>query len=512
MISTCYSNNTSEEGTMKPLFIFEMANNHMGSLEHGLKVIREFAAVKDQYEEFDFAFKFQFRNIDTFIHPDYKERMDLKYVKRFTETRLTSEQFETMKAEAEKLGFISVCTGFDEDSISLIEEMNFDTIKIASCSFTDWPLLNRIAETDMPIIASTAGSTLEEIDNVVAFFTNRNKDLTIMHCVGEYPTETTNLQLNQISLLQERYPNIKIGYSTHEDPADPNIVPLAVAMGAIAFEKHVAVITEEFPKNAYSATPDQVAGWLASARTAFNICGETQGRPPASEKELADLRRFKRGVFVNRNVKKGEEISREDVFYAFPCQEGQVLANDMSKYTKYIAEKDFSVNEAVQLADTSKENLRERVYDIVQNVKSFLETTDVVFPPDANLEISHHYGIDNFYQTGITMITVVNREYCKKLIIALAGQTHPEQYHKKKEETFVILHGDVTLYLDGNPRQLSKGDVVTIEPEVRHRFETEKGCVIEEVSSTHYIDDSYYIDPLIAQNQNRKTFIPHWIT
>ncbi len=75
---------------MKPLFIFEMANNHMGDLEHGLRVIRDFAAVKEQYEEFDFAFKFQFRNIDTFIHPDYKDRMDLKYVKRFTETRLTS--------------------------------------------------------------------------------------------------------------------------------------------------------------------------------------------------------------------------------------------------------------------------------------------------------------------------------------------------------------------------------------------------------------------------------------
>jgi len=92
---------------MKPLFIFEMANNHMGDLSHGLKVIREFAAAKEQYEEFDFAFKFQFRNIDTFIHPDYKNRMDLKYVKRFTETRLTSEQFATMKAEAENLGFIS---------------------------------------------------------------------------------------------------------------------------------------------------------------------------------------------------------------------------------------------------------------------------------------------------------------------------------------------------------------------------------------------------------------------
>ena len=497
---------------MRPLFIFEMANNHMGDPAHGLHVIREFAKVKEEYKEFDFAFKFQFRNIDTFIHPDYKDRMDLKYVKRFTETRLTDEQFMVLKQEAENHGFISIGTGFDEDSVSLIEEMNFEVIKIGSCSFTDWPLLNRIAETDMPIIASTAGTTLEEIDNVVAFFINRNKDLTIMHCIGEYPTETTNLQVNQISLLKDRYPNIKIGYSTHEDPNDPNIVPLAVAMGARAFEKHVAVVTPAYPKNVYSATPEQAAKWLSSARLAFQVCGDTNGRPPASDKELADLRRFKRGVFANRNIKKGETVTRDDVFYAFPCQDGQVLANDMSKYTKFIAEKDFITNESVQVCDVETTNLREQIYDIVQNVKSFLNTADVVFPSDANLEISHHYGIDNFYKTGITMITVVNREYCKKLIIALPGQTHPEQYHKKKEETFVVLHGDVTLYLDDEPQSLKKGDVITIEPEVRHRFETHSGCIIEEVSSTHYVDDSYYIDPVITQNQNRKTFIPHWIT
>jgi len=496
---------------MKQLFIFEMANNHMGSLDHGIKLIREFAEVKEGYDEFDFAIKFQFRNIDTFIHPDYKDRMDLKYVKRFTETRLTTEQFLAMKQEAERLGFLTVCTGFDEDSIDLIEEMKFPIIKVASCSFTDWPLLNRIAENDMPIIASTAGSTLEEIDNVVAFFTNRNKDLTIMHCVGEYPTETTNLQLNQIGLLSERYPNVRIGYSTHEDPNDPNIIPLAIAKGAQVFEKHVAVVTDEFPKNPYSATPEQVSNWLASARTAFQICGHTSTRPDASEKELSDLRRFKRGVFLKRDIKKGEVVSRDDVFYAFPCQEGQILANDMSKYTQFAAEKDFTVNDALYSSEVTEVNLRSKIYEIVQNVKSFLVDSEVVYPGEAKLEISHHYGIDNFYEVGTTMITVVNREYCKKLIIALPGQTHPEQYHKKKEETFLVLHGDVDLYLDDEYRKLRRGDVVTVEPGVRHRFSTTNGCVIEEVSSTHYLNDSFYTDERITQNKNRKTFITHWL-
>jgi sialic acid synthase SpsE/quercetin dioxygenase-like cupin family protein len=496
---------------MKQLFIFEMANNHMGDVSHGIKLIREFAKVKEQYSEFDFAIKFQFRNIDTFIHPDYKDRMDLKYVKRFSETRLTDEEFLSMKSEAEHLGFIPICTGFDEASVDLIEKMGFPIIKIASCSFTDWPLLNRIAEIDIPVIASTAGATLEEVDNVVAFFTHRDKDLTIMHCVGEYPTETTNLQLNQLDFLGNRYPNIRIGYSTHEDPADPNIVPLAVAKGAQVFEKHVAVETEEYQKNAYSSTPEQVELWLQSARKAFQVCGQTSGKPPASQKELSDLRRFKRGVFAKRIIKKGEVISREDVFYAFPCQEGQVLANDMSKYVQFTAQRDFVANEAVQTKSVEKKNLREEIYGIVQNVKALLRHADVTIPGKAELEISHHYGVEKFYDVGITMITVVNREYCKKLIIALPGQKHPEQYHKKKEETFVVLHGEVELNLDGNVTDLKRGDVVTIEPAVAHSFTTSSGCIIEEVSSTHYKDDSFYTDPQIQKNKNRKTFITHWL-
>ena len=495
----------------RKLFVFEMANNHMGDVEHGLRLIREFGAVKNEFPEFDFALKFQFRNMDTFIHPDYRDRMDLKYVKRFSETRLSRGQFLKLKIEAETQGFIPMCTGFDEDSIELIEEMNFPLIKIASCSFTDWPLLNKIAETSLPIIASTAGSTLKEIDNVVSFFTNREKDLTIMHCVGEYPTKTTNLQLRQIKLFSERYPSVRIGYSTHEDPNDPNIIPLAIAMGAHVFEKHVGVPTEQYALNAYSATPGQAQRWLESARRALQTCGDVTGRPRASDSELSDLRRFKRGVFAVRDITKGERVTREDVFYAFPCQEGQVLANDLSKYTEFVALTDYKTNAAVMFDTTRATNLRQKVYDIVQDVKSLFKEGNVVIPGKAELEISHHYGIDKFREFGITMVTVVNREYCKKLIAVLPNQFHPEQYHLKKEETFVVLFGEVELTLDGVTSTLKTGDVITVKPEVRHAFTTTTGAIIEEISSTHYVNDSFYTDETINENQNRKTILQHWL-
>lgn len=492
------------------LFIFEMANNHMGSLNHGLRMIHEFAEVKKRYD-YNFAFKFQFRDIDTFIHPNYKDRMDLKYVKRFAETKLSVKEFEILKSELGKNGFISICTGFDEKSIDLIEKMDFDIIKIGSCSFTDWPLLERIALTDKPIIASTGGSSLNNIDNVVSFFQHRNKQLAIMHCVGEYPTKADHLQLNQIDLLIKRYPDITVGYSTHEDPNNMDSIKIAIAKGAKIFEKHVAVETDEFPKNAYSATPNQISQWLKSANLAFEMCGVSNERAEFSKKELADLRQFKRGVFASQKINKGSVIDSSSVFYAFPNQDNQLLANDMSKYTEYIAKKDNNVNEPIFSSSVEKAEKREQVYSIVQKVKGLLKEANVVFPGKANLEISHHYGLDRFYEYGITMITVVNREYCKKLIIMLPGQKHSEQFHSKKEETFVVLYGKIQMTLDGKEGEYDIGDVVTVKPGVRHAFKTNTGTIIEEISSTHYVDDSYYTDESIMQNKQRKTFLSHWI-
>lgn len=495
----------------KPLIIFEMANNHMGDLDHGKVMIEQFADIINKYiSKFDFAWKFQFRDFNTFIHKDYKNRMDHKYVKRFTETSLTKEQFSELKLYAEQKGFKTLCTGFDENSIDLITEMKFDIIKVASCSFTDWPLLNKIVETDKPIILSTAGASLDEIDRVVSFMQHRNKDISLMHCVGEYPTQPNNLQLNQIDLLKNRYPNISIGYSTHEEPNEFDAIQIAIGKGVSISEKHVAVATEKYPPNAYSVTPEQMDCWLEKASKALVMCGSNE-KIKASEKELSDLLQFKRGMFVKNKITKGSIIDKKDMYFAWPNIDNQVLANDASKYNQFIALEDIEVDQPVLFNKVSISNTREKVWNIVQDVKEFLSKTDVVYPGQAELEISHHYGLNKFYETGITMITVVNREYCKKLIIVLPNQTHPEQYHHQKEETFVVLYGEVELTLDGVTQTFKKGDVITIEREIRHIFTTKIGCVIEEVSSTHYVNDSYYTDESIAKNKDRKTFVTHWL-
>lgn len=499
-----------ELSSQQPLFVFEMANNHMGSVEHGLRIIREFHEITRGFN-FQFGFKLQYRHLDTFIHPDFQGRDDIKYVKRFSETKLAKKDFNLLRKEMDKFGFVSICTPFDEKSVDRIIEHGFDIVKIASCSFTDWPLLERIAKCDKPIIASTAGISLNEIDNVVSFFEHRKKDISLMHCVAEYPTKTENLQLNQIDLFRSRYPQIRIGYSTHEDPDNFEAIKIAVAKGATIFEKHVGITTPEFSLNAYSATPDQVRQWLQAAQQAFGMCGVVGRRADFSPGELASLKALRRGVFARRPIKKGERIQLGDTFLAIPTTEEQLTANDMSKYTWFYAERDIGRNDPILFPDIRSKHIRENIYNIVQQVKELLHKSKVVVPGKAELEISHHYGVDRFPEYGLTMITVINRDYCKKLLITLPGQKHPEQYHKQKEEAFHVLYGNIMMNLDGVEKELNPGDTVVIEKGTKHSFYSNTGSVIEEISSTHFVSDSYYTDPEILANKDRKTFLTYWM-
>jgi len=500
----------NETNIFKKLFIFEMANNHMGDVDHGIQLIRK---IKEACEGFDFqfGFKLQYRHLNTFIHPDFQKRMDIKYVKRFKETALSPKQFKRLKDEIDAHGFLSICTPFDETSVDLLEKHQFDVIKIGSCSFTDWSLLERVVKTDKPIIASTAGSTLEDIDRVTSFFEHRNKKFVLMHCVGQYPTEDNNFQLNQIDLLRSRYPHVTIGYSTHEHPDNMDAIGLAIAKGAEVFERHVGLETDSMSVNAYSSTPHQVSRWLKFAQKAYDYGGTQGQRYDFTDNEIKTLMSLRRGIFAGRDIKEGQKILLTDVFAAIPTQEDQLTMNDMSKYIEYYAQKDIGRLQPVLLSDTRVNDNVQRVAEIVEQVKKVIRDSKVLVPKALDLEISHHYGIDKFEEFGATIVNLLNREYCMKLIVLVPGQTHPEQYHKEKVETFRILHGDVLLELDGEKKVCKPGDFLTVEKGSHHIFSSETGAVIEEISTTYVRDDSFYVDDSIMKNPDRKTLITVWM-
>lgn len=492
----------------KDLFIFEMANSHQGSVEHGIDIIHAMSKIARKHN-IKAAVKLQFRNLDNFIHPDYKGRQDVKHIPRFESTRLNYEQFNQLVDAIHEEGLIAMSTPFDEDGVEWCMDMGVDIIKIASCSSLDWPLLETAAAAGKPLIISTGGKTLSDIDKLYNFFTHRHCEFAFLHCVAEYPAPFERLQLDFIDKMNRRYPDITIGYSGHEAPDDNTVPMLAIAKGAQILERHVGLPTETITLNAYSMNPEQAGKWVEAALQARTICGmKKSGEKYISQEELDSLNSLMRGVYLKRDIKEGEEITREDVFFAMPCHDKQMHSGEF--YDGVIAHRDYKANE--ELHEKKRMTDINLARSVVHDAKGMLYEAGIALGDDFEVELSHHYGMKHFRQTGAIIINIINREYCKKLIIVLPGQKHPTHAHKVKEETFQLLYGDLTVTMEGRERKMKPGDIQTVLRGEKHAFTSHTGAIFEEVSTTHVKSDSFYDDPQIRRldPMERKTILKKW--
>lgn len=490
------------------LFIFEMANSHQGSVEHGTDIIHEMSKIARKHNV-KAAVKLQFRNLDNFIHPDYKGRQDVKHIPRFESTRLSVEEFTQLVDAIHEEGLIAMSTPFDEDGVDWCMDMGVDIIKIASCSSLDWPLLQKAADAGKPLIISTGGKTMEDIDKLYNFFSHRKATFAFLHCVAEYPAPFERLQLDFIDRMNRRYPDVVIGYSGHEDPDDNTVPMMAIAKGAKILERHVGLPTETISLNAYSMNPAQADKWVAAAKVAKDMCTlKHDGAKYVSQDEVDSLNSLMRGVYLKHDVEEGVELTRDDVFFAMPCHDKQMTSGEFFEGVK--THRAYKKNE--ELHEKRKDTAINLARSVIHDAKGMLYEAGIFLGDDFQVELSHHYGMKHFRQTGALIINIINREYCKKLIVVLPGQKHPMHAHKVKEETFQLLYGDLEVVLNGETKQMKPGDMQTVLRGDKHAFSSKGGAIFEEISTTHVKSDSYYDDPAISKldPMERKTFLEQW--
>ena len=171
---------------------------------------------------------------------------------------------------------IPMATPFDESSVDFCCELGIPILKIASSDCNDWILIEKIAKTKKPVIVSTGGSSLKDLDDLVTFFDNRHIPLAINHCVSLYPSEDSEIELNQIDFLRNRYPSHTIGFSTHESGDWTTSMLMAYAKGARTFERHIDIQTDGKKVSPYCSLPQQVDKWFKAFQRRAK-CAELQG-------------------------------------------------------------------------------------------------------------------------------------------------------------------------------------------------------------------------------------------
>lgn len=342
------SNDTSRK-LFEDLFVLELANNHWGRLERGLQIVTDFSRIV-RFNNVKAAIKLQFRDVDAFIHRDFRDRADVRYIKKTLDTKLARADQETLVKAIRASGCIPMSTPFDEQSVDLCVELGIEIIKIASSDLNDWILIEKIATTRKPVIVSTGGSSLKDIDDLVRFFGNRNIPLAINHCVSIYPSEDGELELNQIDFLRNRYPDNVIGYSTHEYHDWTSSVMMAYAKGARTFERHIDIEADGIPVAKYCTRPRQADEWFKAWKKAVEMCGGSGSQkrvPPRKEIEYLDS--LVRGVYAKRELRAGEILNPSDCYLAIPLQKGQISCREMMNGERL--QRDVKAHEPLRIDD-----------------------------------------------------------------------------------------------------------------------------------------------------------------
>lgn len=315
------------------LFVLDLANNHWGKLERGLKIIDAFSRIV-RFNGVRTAIKLQLRDVERFIHKDFRDRVDVRYIKKTLDTQLPREDYEVLAKAIRQSGCIPMATPFDEASVDLCVGLNLPILKIASSDMNDWPLIEAIARTRRPAIVSTGGSSLKDLDDLVTFFENRNIPLAINHCVSVYPSEDNELELNQIDFLKNRYPQHIIGFSTHEYHDWTSSIMIAYAKGARTFERHIDIDTDGIAVSNYCSLPEQIDAWFKAWKRAREICGAPGIQKKVQlQKETDYLNGLVRGAYARRDLPAGHVLQHEsmdeDIYLAIPLQKGQLSCREL---------------------------------------------------------------------------------------------------------------------------------------------------------------------------------------
>jgi len=220
-----------------------------------------------------------------------------------------------LKKEAEKNEIDFLSTPFDKTSVDFLEDIGLDFYKIASFELTDIPLIEYIAATNKPIILSTGMGTLDEINEAVAAIKkHNNKNICLLKCSSDYPADLETMNLATIKDLKMRF-SLEVGLSDHSMGTVSSVT--AVAIGAKVIEKHFC-LSRNFNSadSEFSMEPLEFKKLVNEIREVEKVIGKVDYT--LSEKEYSN-RIFRRSMFANSNIKKGQMFTNENIRIVRPA-------------------------------------------------------------------------------------------------------------------------------------------------------------------------------------------------
>ena len=295
----------------KPFLVAEISANHNGKISNALKLIKQAKLYGAD------AVKLQTYKPETMTLNSNKKYFKIKkglwrgykLWDLYEKAQTPYEWHKILFDYAKKLNIKLFSTPFDEDAVDFLEKLNAPFYKVSSFELTDLPLIKKIALTKKPIIISTGMGTIAEIEeayNVAKKY--GSTDITLLYCVSNYPSKIEDFNLNNILILKKNF-KCKVGLSDHS--VDNRVAIAAIALGAEVIEKHIALEGQrEGLDIKFSLRGKQIKKFRDDIDIAYKLIGKNYFYRNKSEQKS---REFRRSIFVSKNIKKGEKLTKDNI-------------------------------------------------------------------------------------------------------------------------------------------------------------------------------------------------------
>ena len=296
-----------------PLIVAELSGNHMGSYEIARALVTAAAeagadAIKLQTYSAD-GMTLPLNSGDFRISDPTSLWHGHSLYELYRQAATPREWHAPLFAYARSLGLLAFSSPFDADAADFLATLDVPCYKIASFELTDLGLIRHVAAKRKPLILSTGMASLAEIEEAVGVAREAGTtSLMVLKCSSHYPAEAAHANLLTMAHMATTF-HCRVGYSDHTRGLGCAVA--AVAMGASMIEKHLVLDTASAAVDAgFSADPQTLGELVQACREAWEARGRVQYG--GSVEDRAE-RRYRRSLYVAKDIKKGERLSAESL-------------------------------------------------------------------------------------------------------------------------------------------------------------------------------------------------------
>lgn len=317
----------------EPYIVAELNSSHNGKI----KIAREMI---DAAKECGCnAVKFQSWSAESLYCQDYYANNPIlkRIVRGFS---LKPEELLELSEYCNEIGIDFSSTPYSKEEVDfLVEKCKAPFIKVASMDINNLPYLKYIAQKDIAVVLSTGMATMEEIEAAVMEMENvGNHNLCLLHCVSLYPVEPQAVNLNNLIMLKEKFPDYAIGYSDHTIGSE--VACVATGLGAALIEKHFTLNHEKIGWDNQMATePADMKELVDRCQRIYKCLGSYERK--LTLEELEQQKKMRRSIVAADDLPKGHRIEERDLTAkrpgdGIPVSEyksviGQILNQDVQK-------------------------------------------------------------------------------------------------------------------------------------------------------------------------------------